>query len=434
MEQVDAVVIGAGVVGLAVARALALAGREVLVLEAAGAIGTETSSRNSEVIHAGIYYPAGTLKARLCVEGRRRLYAYCAERGIAARAIGKLLVASRDEQVPKLAALKETGERNGVDDLRWIDREEARELEPEVVCVRGLFSPSSGIVDSHAYMLSLQGDLEAAGGVIAFNAPVIRGAVSPSGHELEVGGADPLALRARLVVNAAGLRAPEIARALRGMPGEVVPPGYFAKGNYFALSGVRSPFRHLVYPMPEQAGLGIHATLDLSGQVRFGPDVEWVDAVEYSVDPARGGALLCVDPELLAGAPGRQPRPDLLRHPPEDRGARRAGLRLRDPGPGPARHRGAVAPVRDRIARPDRLARHRGRARRRGGRVAAGGLTRLSGGRDPASMKASCSRLAWLGASSRRNRSVTMCSRSRPLAGPDGARDRIGAHPRKIGT
>jgi L-2-hydroxyglutarate oxidase LhgO len=375
MEQVDAVVIGAGVVGLAVARALALAGREVLVLEAAGAIGTETSSRNSEVIHAGIYYPAGTLKARLCVEGRRRLYAYCAERGIAARAIGKLLVASRDEQVPKLAALKETGERNGVDDLRWIDREEARELEPEVVCVRGLFSPSSGIVDSHAYMLSLQGDLEAAGGVIAFNAPVIRGAVSPSGHELEVGGADPLALRARLVVNAAGLRAPEIARALRGMPGEVVPPGYFAKGNYFALSGVRSPFRHLVYPMPEQAGLGIHATLDLSGQVRFGP-------------PGAGGALLRVDPELLAGAPGRQPRPDLLRHPPQDRGARRAGLGLRDPGPGPARRRGAVAPVRDRIARPDRLARHRGRARRRGGRVAAGGLTRLSGGRDPACARA----------------------------------------------
>jgi L-2-hydroxyglutarate oxidase LhgO len=287
MEQVDAVVIGAGVVGLAVARALALAGREVLVLEAAGAIGTETSSRNSEVIHAGIYYPPGTLKARLCVEGRRRLYAYCAERGIPARAIGKLLVAARDEQVPKLAALKETGERNGVDDLRWIEREEARELEPEVVCVRGLFSPSSGIIDSHAYMLSLQGDLEAAGGVIAFNAPVIRGAVSPSGHELEVGGADPMALRARLVVNAAGLRAPEIARALRGMPGEAVPPGYFAKGNYFALSGVRSPFRHLVYPMPEQAGLGIHATLDLSGQVRFGPDVEWVDTVEYSVDPAR---------------------------------------------------------------------------------------------------------------------------------------------------
>jgi L-2-hydroxyglutarate oxidase LhgO len=302
-ERVDAVVIGAGVVGLAVARSLALAGREVIVLERAHAIGTETSSRNSEVIHAGIYYPPGSLKARWCVEGRKRLYRYCAERGVPARAIGKLLVATSEAQVPKLAAIKETAERNGVMDLRWVDQAEAAILEPEVTCVAGLFSPSSGILDSHAYMLALQGDLENEGGVLAFGSTVEGGAVTEDGIELSIGGDEPMRLLAGLVVNAAGLYAPAVARSIHGLPPERVPPAFFAKGNYFALMGVRSPFRHLVYPMPEQAGLGTHATIDLGGQVKFGPDVEWVDRVEYSVDPRRADSFYAAIRTYWPGLP-----------------------------------------------------------------------------------------------------------------------------------
>jgi L-2-hydroxyglutarate oxidase LhgO len=302
-ERVDAVVVGAGVVGLAVARALALGGREVIVLERAGAIGTETSSRNSEVIHAGLYYPPGSLKARWCVEGRKLLYAYCAERGIAARAIGKLLVATSEAQVPKLASIKETAGRNGVTDLRFVDRAEAAELEPEVTCVAGLFSPSSGIVDSHAYMLALQGDLENAGGLVVFGSTVEGGEVTGDGIALAVGGAEPMTLLAECVVNAAGLHAPAMARSIRGLAPETIPPAYFAKGNYFALTGMRSPFRHLVYPMPEQAGLGIHATVDLGGQVKFGPDVEWVDRVEYGVDPGRAGSFYAAIRTYWPGLP-----------------------------------------------------------------------------------------------------------------------------------
>jgi L-2-hydroxyglutarate oxidase LhgO len=288
MEKADCVVIGAGVIGLAVARELVLAGRDVIVLEKAHAIGTETSSRNSEVIHAGLYYTPGSLKARFCVEGKQRLYAFCRERGIEARAIGKLLVTVTDAQMPKLAAIKENGERCGVHDLRWMTAEEAHGLEPEVRCVSALFSPSSGIVDSHAFMLALQGDIENAGGAIAFNSAALDGRAAEGCVSVRT--AD-LELEARTVVNAAGLYAPEVACTIAGLPKALIPRAFFAKGNYFALSGVRAPFKHLIYPMPEQAGLGIHATLDLGGAVRFGPDVEWIDCIDYGVDETRARAF-----------------------------------------------------------------------------------------------------------------------------------------------
>jgi L-2-hydroxyglutarate oxidase LhgO len=284
MEKVECVVAGAGVIGLAVARELALAGREAIILEAAGAIGTETSSRNSEVIHAGLYYPPGSLKAGACVEGKKRLYAFCAERGIEARPIGKVIAAVSEAQIPKLANLKENAERCGVTDLTWLTLKEAHALEPEVRCAAALFSPSSGIVDSHAFMLALQGDFENAGGAIALNTPIRSARLRQNGILI---GADGFELEAKLLVNAAGFYAPALARIIEGLPAHLIPKAYLAKGNYFALTGARSPFRHLVYPMPEEAGLGIHATLDLGGGVRFGPDVEWVSRVDYAVDPAR---------------------------------------------------------------------------------------------------------------------------------------------------
>ena len=289
MDEVDAVVIGAGVVGLACARALAQAGRDVLVLESERGIGSGVSSRNSEVIHAGIYYPTGSLKAALCVEGKALLYSYCEARGIAARPLGKLIVAVNDAQRARLEALERQAAVNGVHDLAWLDGADVRALEPELTpVVAALHSPSTGIVDSHAFMLALQGDIEDAGGAIAFNAPIESGRVTPGGClALEVGGAEPTTLRARIVVNAAGLYAPEIAGRMEGVPRASVPQPYLAKGNYYALTGVRSPFRRLVYPMPEAAGLGIHATVDLAGQVRFGPDVEWIERLDYDVDPRR---------------------------------------------------------------------------------------------------------------------------------------------------
>ncbi len=283
MEKLDCIVIGAGVIGLAVARELALAGREVVLLEAAGAIGTGTSSRNSEVIHAGLYYAPGSLKARLCVDGKARLYAYCAARGVSALPIGKLLVAANEAQALKLAAIKENAEKNGVRDLSWLSSGEARAFEPEVSCVAAMLSPSTGILDSHAFMLSLQADIENAGGVIALRSAVAGGSVESDGVVLRTQDAE---VKAKLVVNACGLHAPDLAQSIDGMPKRFIPRAYFAKGNYFALKG-RSPFRRLVYPMPELAGIGIHATLDLGGAVRFGPDVEWIETIDYAVDEKR---------------------------------------------------------------------------------------------------------------------------------------------------
>ncbi len=290
MERLDAIVVGAGVVGLAVARALALAGREVIVLEAAEGIGTETSSRNSEVIHAGIYYPAGSLKARLCVAGKQALYRFCDEHGVPHRRCGKLLVATAEKQLPKLAAIKRQADANGVTDLVPLTAEAARALEPQLRCVAAYLSPSTGIIDSHAFMLALEGDAEAHGAMLVFRSPVAGGAVRDEGIELEVGGAAPLRVLARSVANCGGLHAQQLAAALAGLPREHVPPRYLAKGNYYALSG-KSPFSRLVYPMPNDAGLGVHITIDLAGQARFGPDVEWVDAIDYDVDPRRAASF-----------------------------------------------------------------------------------------------------------------------------------------------
>lgn len=322
-DAVDVVVIGAGVVGLAVARAFALQGHEVVVVERHGHIGEETSSRNSEVIHAGIYYPQGSLKARFCVEGKARLYAYCAERGITALRRGKLIVATSEAQIPRLRDIKAMGEANGVNDLVWLGAQAAQAMEPELACVAALHSPSTGVIDSHAYMLSLQGDAEAAGAMIAFGTEIE--AIAAEGGEIivEVGGAEPYSLRTRRLVNAAGLFAPKLAAALWPDRSRMAPPkGYLAKGNYFSLVGVRTPFSHLIYPVPEPGGLGIHVTVDLAGRARFGPDVEWVDEIDYAVDADRGTAFYASVRRYWPALPDGALQPDY------------AGMRAKIVGPG----------------------------------------------------------------------------------------------------
>ena len=280
VETLDVVVIGAGVVGIAVARALALAGREVTVLEAEPRPGQHASSRNSEVIHAGIYYPPGSLKARACMAGRDALYRYCAGRDIAHRRIGKLLVACSEAEIPALLHLGENARASGVDDLRRLSQPELRALEPEVEAVAALLSPSTGIVDSHAVLDSLLADLQQAGGTLVCRSPVTGGRVGGELPLLEVGGADGvLRVACRTLVNCAGANAPALARAL-GVPAAQLPPAYYARGHWFALVGA-SPFRRLVYPVPEPGGLGVHVTLDLAGAARFGPDVQWVDGIDY---------------------------------------------------------------------------------------------------------------------------------------------------------
>ncbi len=295
IDTVDAVVIGAGVVGLATARALAQSGLETLLLEREGAIGTGISSRNSEVIHAGLYYPRGSLKAGLCVRGREMLYAYCASHGVAHRRCGKLVVATAPEQVSGLEQLAGRARANGVTDLCLLGAADALALEPALCCKGALLSPSTGIVDSHGLMLALQGDFERAGGLLALRSPVQSIRVEAGSHRLEVGGAEPTALRARHVVNACGLRAPALAALMHGLAPVHVPRARFSKGCYFALSG-KAPFSHLVYPLPQDAWLGVHLTLDLAGQARFGPDAQWLDvdaadAIDYRVDPARADAF-----------------------------------------------------------------------------------------------------------------------------------------------
>jgi L-2-hydroxyglutarate oxidase LhgO len=322
MEQLDTVVIGAGVVGLAVARALAMAGREVVVLEAETAFGTGTSSRNSEVIHAGLYYPTGSLRARLCVRGKQLLYDYCASHGVAHQRCGKLIVASHADELPALDRLQATAHANGVFDLQRLSVAEALALEPALLCVGALLSPSTGIIDSHGLMLALLGDAERHGAMLALCSPVLGGRVVSEGIELDVGGSAPMTLRARSVVNSGGLHAPALARLLAGLPASSVPQDHLAKGCYFTLTG-RAPFSRLVYPAPGQSGhLGVHLTLDLGGQARFGPSFEWVDRIDYTVAAAGADAFYAEVRRYWPGLPDGALQPGY------------AGLRPKISGPG----------------------------------------------------------------------------------------------------
>jgi L-2-hydroxyglutarate oxidase LhgO len=284
MDTMDAVVIGAGAVGLAVARALAMRGRETLILEAREQFGTGTSSRNSEVVHAGIYYPQSSLKARLCVAGRDLLYPYCEQYGIAHQRCGKLIVATSEAQLPELERIRSAAQANGVS-LALLGREEAVRLEPELSCVGALHSPLTGIIDSHEYMLALLGQAQSRGATLVCDSRVTGMSLEPAGVLISVNDGEPL-LRARAVINCGGLYASQVARSIDGFPADRIPTPYFAKGTYFGLAG-RSPFRRLVYPIPERGGLGVHLTLDLGGRARFGPDVQWVDEPNYDVDPRR---------------------------------------------------------------------------------------------------------------------------------------------------
>jgi len=290
VDEVECIVVGAGVIGLAVARALAIAGREVLVIDRAPTIGFETSSRNSEVIHSGIYYPKGSLKATTCIDGRRRLYAYCREHGVAYAQIGKIIVASDEAELPALERIAAAARANGVDDVEWLSATQAKRLEPELQCVAALLSPSTGIIDSHGLMLAFQGEAEDAGAMIVLRTPIVAGRVHSDGFELATGGDDPTTIGCRYLVNAAGLYAPALARAIGGLAQQTIPSAYFCRGVYFTLSG-KTPFRHLVYPVPPPGGLGVHITLDLAGQARFGPDVEWISSIDYRVDPKRAAAF-----------------------------------------------------------------------------------------------------------------------------------------------
>ncbi len=286
MEKLDAVVIGAGVVGLAVARALAMSGREVVIVEAEDAIGTHTSSRNSEVIHAGIYYPKDSLKARSCVAGKEMLYEYCVLHGVPHRRCGKLIVAADESQLKELKAIQEKAHANGVTDVVWMTSEQALALEPELRCVAALYSPSTGIIDSHALMLAYLGDAGQHGAMLALKSELIGGDVTSDGIVVHVGGAEAMTIKTTLLVNSAGLKAPSVARSIEGYEKQLAPRELYAKGNYYSLTQ-RSPFSRLVYPIPEPGGLGVHVTLDMGGQARFGPDVEWVERIGYDVDPRR---------------------------------------------------------------------------------------------------------------------------------------------------
>ena len=311
MESVGAAVIGAGVLGLACARALAQRGIETVILERNDRFGSETSSRNSEVIHAGLYYPSASLKATLCVAGRRQLYDFCRTHGVGHRRCGKLIVATSTAQQARLLALQQQGQANGVDDLRWLSAAEARALEPELACTAALLSPSTGIIDSHGLMLALLGDAERAGAWLVLRSPLHGGLIESGAILLDSGGAESLRFRATRVINAAGPWAPAVAASLAGFPAAWLPAAHFAKGNYYALAA-RAPFSRLIYPLPEAAGLGVHLTLDLAGQTRFGPDVEWlpaaspgqpVEAFDYRVDPGRCDAFVAEIRRYWPGLP-----------------------------------------------------------------------------------------------------------------------------------
>jgi L-2-hydroxyglutarate oxidase LhgO len=314
-------VIGAGIVGLAVARATARAGHDVIVAEKADAIGTGISSRNSEVIHAGMYYPTGTLRAQLCPRGNRMLYEFCESHGVPHRRCGKLIVATNDAERTRIEAIEAQGRINGVAGLELIGGNAARDLEPELSCVAALVSPDTGIIDGHAYMLALQGDIEAHGGAIAFETPVERLTPLLHGWRVMFGGREPGQLEVDAVVNCAGLSAQAVARAIEGYPATRIPKQVLAKGNYFAYAG-RPAFTRLIYPTPVDGGLGVHVTLDLAGRMRFGPDVEWIDRESYEVDPARAASFYARIRTYWPGLPEGSLMPDY------------AGIRPKLTGPG----------------------------------------------------------------------------------------------------
>jgi L-2-hydroxyglutarate oxidase LhgO len=318
VEKLDAVVIGAGVVGLAVARALAMAGHEVVVLEAEDAIGTHTSSRNSEVIHAGIYYPKGSLKARSCVAGKELLYEYCVAHGVPHRRSGKLIVATDEKQLVEVENIQKKAHANGVSDVVWMTRAQVLALEPELSCVAGLYSPSTGIIDSHALMLAYLGDAEAHGAMLALKTHLLGAQVTADGFVVHT---DQMDVACEVLVNSAGLRAPSVAKSIEGYDAALAPREYYAKGNYYSLTR-KAPFSRLVYPVPEPGGLGVHVTLDLAGQARFGPDVEWVERIDYQVDPKRSERFYAAIRRYWPGLPDGSLSPGY------------AGIRPKTAGPG----------------------------------------------------------------------------------------------------
>jgi L-2-hydroxyglutarate oxidase LhgO len=314
-------VIGAGVIGLAVARAAALAGHDVIVAEAADGIGTGISSRNSEVIHAGMYYPTGSRRARFCPRGNRMLYEFCEAHGVAHRRCGKLIVATTETERVRVEAIHAQGIVNGVDGLELIGGNAARDMEPELSCVAALMSPTTGVIDGHGYMLALQGDLEAHGGAIAFQTPVESMTLTPQGWRVRFGGTEAGQFEVDAVVNCAGLSAQNVARSIEGYPVERIPKQFLAKGNYFAFAG-RPAFTRLIYPTPVDGGLGVHVTLDLAGRMRFGPDVAWIDHENYEVDPARAESFYARIRSYWPGLPDGSLVPDY------------AGVRPKLTGPG----------------------------------------------------------------------------------------------------
>ena len=303
--DIQCIVIGAGVVGLAIARELSMAGIEVLVADQAEDIGTGTSSRNSEVIHAGLYYPAASLKAKLCVQGKHLLYDYCRAKGVPHARLGKLIVATNEAEKNTLAGIVKKAQANGVNDLQVLDPRQAQSLEPALFCTAALLSPSTGIIDSHALMLTYQGDAQAAGTQFVFHSPLESAEVINGGFKVAFGGAEPIELTCKWLINAAGLSAPKLARRIRGLNPTYVPQEYLCKGSYFTLQG-KAPFSRLIYPVPQAAGLGVHLTLDLGGQAKFGPDTEWVDTENYDLDSSRGDSFYAAVrrywPDLKDGA------------------------------------------------------------------------------------------------------------------------------------
>lgn len=338
LYDIDCLVIGAGVVGLACAAELAGRGREVLVVEATSAIGSGVSSRNSEVIHAGIYYPTGSLRHRLCLAGRRKLYAYVATRGVAHSKCGKLIVATSPQEESQIAALHERALENGVEGVLALNDKQAKELEPNLECVSALLSQETGIVDAHGLMLALEGDLEANGGAVAFNAPALGGkALAGGGFEIRIGGPTPALVKCLIVINAAGLHAQSVASSIEGVESQTIPALVLAKGSYFGVGG-QGAFKRLIYPAPVEGGLGVHLTLDLAGRMRFGPDVEWLAsndpaAVDYRVDASRAQAFYDAIRRYWPKLPDQALKPDYSGCRPKLSGPGQAAADFRIDGP-----------------------------------------------------------------------------------------------------